>query len=72
VERVLKAEVVVYDKFLTGDFVGYVVLAKDGEEHDSCWGIDDVKYAISSAKEYVDWYIQKSVGAVDNTAEFLK
>jgi hypothetical protein len=45
----LRVEVNVYDLYLTGGFVGYVV-EDDGEHVDSCWGFDDKSYAIEQAK----------------------
>lgn len=49
VEDSLRSEVKVYDLYLTGGFVGYVV-EDDGEHVDSCWGFDDKGYAIEEAK----------------------
>lgn len=38
VENNLRAEVEVYDDFLSGQVYGFVVKDADGEEVDSCWG----------------------------------
>lgn len=46
----LKQEVESYSKWANGEFVGYVVKDSDGEEVDSCWGIDDIEYAREEAK----------------------
>jgi hypothetical protein len=54
VKKVLESEVVVYDRYLIGGFVGYIVLDMGGEHVDSCWGFEEVEHAISSAKEVVD------------------
>ena len=61
--KILGAEVVSYDKYLTGAFVGFQIHDKDGEYIESCWGFDDVEYAILEAKGMVDCYVQKSVAA---------
>lgn len=58
-EKVLRSEVAVYDTYLRGGFVGYVV-EKDGEHIDSCWGIDDPTYALTCAREAVDAEIAKA------------
>ena len=40
-ESILLAEVEEYDKYLTGDVYGYILL-EDGEEIDSCWGFYEI------------------------------
>ena len=36
--KLMRQEVEVYDAFLCGNVYGYVILDKDGETMDSCWG----------------------------------
>ena len=43
----IRAEVAVYDQYLTGDVWGYVVENEAGEQVESCWGF----YGIDSARE---------------------
>jgi len=50
----LQGEVKSYDKYLTGQFVDYVIIGIDGEEEDSCWRIDDAEYAMQEAKDTID------------------
>jgi hypothetical protein len=50
VEACLRGEVDVYDKYLTEQFVGYVVETTDGTHVDSCWGFDDFDYCVEEAK----------------------
>lgn len=58
-EKVLRSEVEAYDNWLSGGYVGYVV-EKDGAHIDSCWGIDDAKYALTCAREAVDADLAKA------------
>ena len=66
VARVLESEVKVYDDYLTGDVVGFVIEDWDGEQVDSCWGFfpdHDVHYSerweypLSEARSHVDYYV---------------
>ena len=59
VEAVLVSEVKVYDLYLTGSFVGYTITDPQGEETDSCWGIDDQEYAITEAKQVVEHCVKE-------------
>lgn len=54
--EILEAEVKTYDQFLTGEFYGYIILDKDGEHTDSCWGFDDIDFALEQAKEQINYY----------------
>jgi hypothetical protein len=54
--EILEGEVKTYDDYLTGQFYGYIILDKKGEILDSCWGFDDIDFAIAEAKEQVDCY----------------
>lgn len=49
VEKILLAEVEIYDKYLTGEVYGYILENKEGEQVDSCWGF----YSIEDMKEYI-------------------
>lgn len=53
-EKMMRAEVETYDKWLTNDVWGYVIEDQDGNELDSCWGFYGDEYckqeAIASAK----------------------
>ena len=44
-DKVIEAEVEVFDQYLRGDVYGFRVLDKEGEEEDSCWGFygDDIR-----------------------------
>lgn len=50
--EVMEGEVEVYDKYLTGGFVGYVIEGPHCD--DSCWGFDDKDYMITEAKNNID------------------
>ena len=59
----LRAEVKVYDDYITGNVWGYTVEDKDGEEIDSCWGFigsSDDEYMISQAKAAADADLNKT------------
>lgn len=58
-EKYIRCEVETYDKYIRGDFVGFIV-EKDGEQIDSCWGFDDEAYAMSEAKGIVDWHVKEA------------
>jgi len=66
-ERMLRAEVEVYDQFISGDVYGYVVETPTGEHIDSCWGFfghDETKedsYMVKdNAKPAIDAYVEKN------------
>jgi hypothetical protein len=68
VENVLRGEVEVYDKYLTGSFVGYEILGfPDAEFVDSCWGFEDTAYAIENAKEIIDYEVKEDHRLVEKT-----
>jgi len=54
VVEALKAEVAVYDKYLSGDVWGYVIRDAFGEEVDSCWGY----YGWDDAELEGNWAIE--------------
>ena len=58
INAALEAEVKIYDSYVSGSFVGYII-EKDDEELDSCWGYDDANYAIKDAKAVIDNYIKR-------------
>ena len=51
IETHLKAEVEVYDQYLTGDVWGYIIEDESGEHLDSCWGFFGHAAAEQAAKE---------------------
>lgn len=53
VEKTLRAEVSVYSEYINGEVYGYVILDASGEHVDSLWGIYDLAYARSAAKEAI-------------------
>jgi len=57
-EECLRAEVKVYDDFITGNVWGFVVEGADGECVDSCWGfVGDVEYAFAEGKSSAEYYL---------------
>ena len=55
VEEVLKAEVKVFDKYLTGQVYGYVIEDEEEEHVDSCWGFyDEPEEVMQMAKDFID------------------
>jgi hypothetical protein len=57
---VLAQEVRTYDKYLRGEYVGYVVRDERGEKCESCWGIDDEDYALEEAKRVVEQMVKEA------------
>jgi|SRR3990172_12903795 len=59
----MESEVEVYDKYLRGGFVGFII--EDNEENriDSCWGFDDQNFCIEQAKLSVDAEIKEGMEA---------
>src|ERR1035437_547315 len=53
-----------------GDYYGYVIENKDGDQLDSCWGFDDADYceteAMSSAKHYSGTILTEEVVQVES------
>lgn len=58
-EAGLRSEVETYDKYLTGDVVGYEVEDADGEQIDSCYGYYSQDDAIAEAKGIIDYEVEK-------------
>lgn len=56
----LKAEVEIYDNYLTGSCYGYEI-TKDGETIDSCWGFYGRESARQAAEEQLMYYKSKEV-----------
>ena len=52
----LRAEVEVYDQYLTGDVWGYVIEDRHGEVLDSCWGFYGYDYCEQEVKKIVKYY----------------
>jgi hypothetical protein len=59
-KKVLQGEVENYDLYIRGGYVGYVIKGADGDEVGSCWGFDDMKYAIEEAKDEAEHFIEKT------------
>jgi hypothetical protein len=58
----LKAEVKLFDAYLTGEVYGYRLLDKDGEELESCWGFygdDAFDYMFSELDAHAEYYMKK-------------
>lgn len=53
VKKVLEAEVVVYDQYVTGDTYGFK-LFENGEETDSCWGFFGSDVKTNGMLDYID------------------
>lgn len=62
IENLLRAEVQVYDNYLTGSVYGYVVKDQEGFDIDSCWGFYGYDNEKSGLMEYAR-------GAVDHDVE---
>jgi len=54
VEDILCAEVEIYDTWLQGGFVGYIVEDVEGEMLDSCWGYADLEHCLREARAFAD------------------
>jgi len=55
--EIMYGEVKTYDRYIRGDFVGYVIEDCDGEERGSCWGYDDEDFMIEECREIVNgWW----------------
>jgi hypothetical protein len=55
----LAQEVETYDKYLRGEYVGWVVRDESGAERGSCWGFDDEDYALEEAKRVVERMVKE-------------
>ena len=63
----LQTEVDIYDAYLTGAVVGYVVKDERGEETDSCWSFhirsshwqEDKKYVLGEARSAIDYTLRQ-------------
>lgn len=51
VEEALRAEVDLYDDYLTGQVFGYVIEDADGDEIDSCWGMYGLNFVRQEARD---------------------
>jgi hypothetical protein len=54
IEEMLNNEVEYYDKYLRGDFYGFVIESNERNHSDSCWGFDDKEYMINECKSIID------------------
>jgi len=54
IEEMLNNEVKYYDKYLRGDFYGFVIDSNEGNHSDSCWGFDNYEYMINECKSIID------------------
>ena len=56
----LEGQVETYNQYIEGEVYGFVALDGNGDEIDSCWGyFGDVEYCIESAKESIDYEVNK-------------
>jgi len=53
----MEAEVKEYDSYLSGQYYGYIILDKNGENINSCWNHDEIDFALSEAKSQIDSYV---------------
>jgi hypothetical protein len=58
---VLRAELEVYNQFLTGDVYGYSIEDPNGEHVDSLWGLYGLDYATSEANTALEMASQKQI-----------
>lgn len=66
IAEALTGEVDTYDRYLRGEFCGYVVEDAAGGVLDSCWGFEDAEYAMAEALDAVEYapeYRREVVGA---------
>ena len=49
--RSIRADIKVYDQYLTGDVWGYVIKDQDGEEIEACWGVYGREYCETEGNE---------------------
>jgi hypothetical protein len=63
IKRYLKAEVEIYDQFLTGEVYGYQITnIKSGEMTDSCYGFyGEIDYCMDEAIGTVQWNINNDI-----------
>lgn len=54
-EKILTAEVKIYNAYISGSVYGFRV-EKNGNEFDACWGFYDEDDAIAEAKSQIDYY----------------
>jgi len=59
IEERLISEVETYNKYLTGDVVGFIAEDKTGKQIESCWGFYQEEDAILEAKSAIDWHIEE-------------
>lgn len=59
IKEYLQDEVSTYNLYLEGGFVGFIIEDTKGGSIDSCWGFDDIKYAISEAKDVIDYSLKE-------------
>lgn len=50
IEASLDYEVETYNRYINGEYYGYIIFNANDEEVDSCWGFDDKDYMIQEAK----------------------
>lgn len=55
----LQGEVELYDKYLRGDFYGFVVKDSEGEHIDSCWSFDDKDHCLEEAKGIAEYHAKE-------------
>lgn len=63
-EAVLRGEVEVFDHYLRGDYCGYVIEDVSGEEIESCWGYEELRWAQEEARGLADGIAMAAPGLV--------
>lgn len=62
IERMIEAEVKLYDAYISGNVFGFIVQDENGENVDSCWGfygMEGMEEAIEEAKAVIDYTIRE-------------
>lgn len=59
-DGILTSEVNIYDKYLRGDVVGFVVEDANGAHVNSCWGFYEVEDALAEARSAIDFAIEEA------------
>ena|SRR3990167_9821547 len=76
---VLENEVEIYDAYITGAVVGYIVKDERGEEVDSCWGFfitsshwrKDKEHVLSEARFYIDYTLKERAKETAHVEQFF-
>jgi len=61
---VMRGEVDIYSKYISGQVYGYCTMDAAGECVDSCWGFYDIDYMIKEAKLWIDHETREQEGLI--------